>query len=496
MLPSRAASSGRLAAILLSGSLLLLAGCDERRDVPKRLPLPGTAPPAPVDQVAERDLRKIQGEGVLRIITRPDPLSYMIFKGSGAGFEYELLRLFCDEWNLRPEVVMLRPGEDPYRALDEGRGDVLAVGLVADNDLKLRGLLTQAFEHARWHLVVGPSAGVATDTLVLAEHDIPTDLTVSAAVGTQALEVLVRHRDEEAPGWRVRQERPHLGVDDLLRMASRGEVDAVVVPDAALRAAQARHPGLRLGPPLGPPSHRTWLLRRTSPELRDALDRWLSRNYGRTPSAPRRSRNYGIVHDRYVGDPPQVRYYTQDRFRLSLSGELSPWDAALRRACDREDLDWVVAAALMFEESRFDPDVVSVADAVGLMQVLPRVAEVDSVELHDPETNIGEGIRMLAAIWRSFDYLAEEDRWPFTLATYHAGIGHMNDARRIAMDAGLDPNRWRGNVEIGLKRKRERVHFPSTRHGYYRGHISVRYAESILARTEVYRYMLAVAAER
>ena len=62
--------------------------------------------------------------------------------------------------------------------------------------------------------------------------------------------------------------------------------------------------------------------------------------------------------------------------------------------------------------------------------------------------------------------------------------------RRIAMDAELDPNVWEGNVEVGLHRLRDRGHYSRTRHGYYRGDMSVEYAESILRRRNVYQIML------
>ena len=185
-----------------------------------------------------------------------------------------------------------------------------------------------------------------------------------------------------------------------------------------------------------------------------------------------------------------MRYYRQDELRPDRTGHLSPWDDVIRETSAEHGLDWILTASLIFEESRFDPDALSGAGAVGLMQLLPRFTEADSAALHDPETNIRAGVLHLSDIYRSYHYLDDADRWYFTLATYHAGFGHMNDARRLAMDAELDPNKWRGNVEVGLKRLRERIHYPQARHGYYRGDMSVRYAESILYRHRLYRLFL------
>jgi membrane-bound lytic murein transglycosylase MltF len=40
----------------------------------------------------------------------------------------------------------------------------------------------------------------------------------------------------------------------------------------------------------------------------------------------------------------------------------------------------------------------------------------------------------------------------FSFAAYNAGPGNMKRARRRAKRLGFDPNRWFGNVEIGMYR--------------------------------------------
>lgn len=460
----------------------VVAGCDQRHDTPKTVQLPGFADPADHSHPpVERDLKEVQTEGVLRIAVTPGPLTYMVFRGGEAGFEFELMDQFCREWNLRLDPVLLAPGEGPFRLLDEGLVDVVCTGLVADNELKLRGRLTQSFEQTRLHLALPGEATADT---------VPDALTATLTASSRAAPHLRRFAHDLGFEPKILRARPRLNEFDLLRMVATGEITATVAPASTIDAAMARYRNLHVGPAVAPPSHRTWAVRSNAPELQRVLDRFLSRNYGRGPAGSRRSRTYGIIRERYIGDPKQVRYYSQDRFRPDRSGVLTPWDHLLRRECDRHGVDWLTAAALMYEESTFDPSVVSSAGAVGLMQVLPRFSRADSAGLLEPEINIAEGVRYLAEIRDFYDYLPDVDRELFTLATYHAGYGHMADARRIAMDAGLDPNRWYGNVAIGLARKRDRVHHTQSRHGYYRGDMSVDYAESILRRREVYRVML------
>ena len=41
-----------------------------------------------------------------------------------------------------------------------------------------------------------------------------------------------------------------------------------------------------------------------------------------------------------------------------------------------------------------------------------------------------------------FEGVEKEDRLRFALGAYNIGLGHIEDARRLAGSRGLDPNRW------------------------------------------------------
>ena len=142
--------------------------------------------------------------------------------------------------------------------------------------------------------------------------------------------------------------------------------------------------------------------------------------------------------------------------------------------------------AVIDVESNFDRFAVSRAGARGLMQVMPHLGGDQSDSLYVPAPNLRAGLRLLRGSWEGFAYLDSLDRLRFTLAAYHAGIGHVTDARRLAMDIGLDPNRWDGGLAVTLPRKAQRRWYTDMRHGYYRGDETVRYVEDILNRYRMY----------
>ena len=82
----------------------------------------------------------------------------------------------------------------------------------------------------------------------------------------------------------------------------------------------------------------------------------------------------------------------------------------------------------------------------------------------------------------------EEERIPFILAAYNVGLGHVEDARRLAKKFGDDPGEW-DDVAYWLIRKSKRAIYndPVVKYGFARGTEPVDYVARILDRFEHYK---------
>jgi len=115
------------------------------------------------------------------------------------------------------------------------------------------------------------------------------------------------------------------------------------------------------------------------------------------------------------------------------------WDLIARYAADRK-IDPFLLAALIAQESTFQADVRSAANAYGLMQILPstgrRYAQTlgirpfTTMRLTDPETNVKIGTAYLADLLRQFGHVAP------ALAAYNAGENRVE--RWLAERPGID----------------------------------------------------------
>lgn len=126
-------------------------------------------------------------------------------------------------------------------------------------------------------------------------------------------------------------------------------------------------------------------------------------------------------------------WYLRTRYPLE-------YDQIVRTHARNYDLDPTLLAAVIYAESRFDPNVVSHAGAVGLMQLLPDTAKGIAVrtggtrfvvaDLRDPEINVRYGSWYL-------DHLRDHygGDMKLALAAYHAGQGNVD--RWLADGTGI-----------------------------------------------------------
>jgi membrane-bound lytic murein transglycosylase F len=128
---------------------------------------------------------------------------------------------------------------------------------------------------------------------------------------------------------------------------------------------------------------------------------------------------------------------------------ISEYDPIIRHVADSRGYDWRFISAIAYAESNFKPNAVSRMGAQGLMQVMPAVAKdlgVARDKMRDPLTNVTMGVDVLDRISGTLRFpgsISERDRLSITLAAYNSGVGHVLDARRLALKYGENYNSWR-----------------------------------------------------
>jgi soluble lytic murein transglycosylase len=119
-------------------------------------------------------------------------------------------------------------------------------------------------------------------------------------------------------------------------------------------------------------------------------------------------------------------FYLRARYPLE-------YEHIIRGHAANHDLDPALVAAVVYVESRFDPNAKSDAGAIGLMQLLPETAKGIALrtggarfvvaDLRDPEINVRYGSWYLSHLRRKYGDMST------ALAAYHAGPGNVDHWR-------------------------------------------------------------------
>ena len=174
--------------------------------------------------------------------------------------------------------------------------------------------------------------------------------------------------------------------------------------------------------------------------------------------------------------------------RASLAVSLSPFDHLILHHAAAEGFDWRLIAAVIFEESHFNPSSRSDKGAYGLMQVRPIAAEaVGEESFKAPDDNVRTGVRYLRQLDEMFNDAQGTDRLGLVLAAYNVGPGHVRDAQLLARNFGYDQNRWRDGIDLMLPLLEEPAIYQQLPNGFAHGNDTVAYVERVLQRYRRYK---------
>ena len=102
------------------------------------------------------------------------------------------------------------------------------------------------------------------------------------------------------------------------------------------------------------------------------------------------------------------------------------------------DFDWKWLKSQGYAESLLDPEAVSPAGAIGIMQLMPGTSVEMAKRLNipnapfDPEFSIRAGIAYVRRCWNIWQQETGIERLRFMFASYNAGPGHIIKAQRLA----------------------------------------------------------------
>ncbi|MFH1038272.1 MAG: transporter substrate-binding domain-containing protein [PVC group bacterium] len=437
--------------------------------------LEGAARTGSGGEVYRADLPGIRGRGVLRMLTVNNATTYFLLWGELMGFEYELVRYFAESLNMKLEVVVAPAYDDLIPWLREGRGDLIAAFMTAGKDREERGIRFSRPYHYAEEIVVARAEERALKT--------PRDLdgrTVVVRPGSsyrKSLEELKR----SGVNLSIGNAPPEMETEEIIDNVARGEFDLTAADTQILDLETSYRDDIKGVFSISGEVPHGWAVREEDHELLAAVNTFIEKEY--------RGVFYNITYKKYFKNPRKVKQAAEEYGAVMKDGKISPYDDLTRRYADRYGFFWRLIVAQIYQESRFNPRARAWSGARGLMQVMPKTAkEFGFTDLENPEIGLHAGIRYMdwvrGQLAKTADLL---NRAWFTLAGYNAGVGHLQDARRLARQMNWNPDAWFDNVEKAMLLLSRPEYARKARYGYVRGREPVSYVSAIRDRYRAYQ---------
>lgn len=422
----------------------------------------------------------------LKVLALHSINTFFLYDGEEHGLEYELLQLYAKHADLLVDIVTVENYKQMYDSMSAGNFDV-AMGTLFVNEAM--DSITP-FSNALYH------SDIILATTVQRSTVSPTQLSAYNIIHQSPVHFWLHESDSILQHWKdsIAHLEVELSKEAALEKVAKNQFESLVVDKHDFLIMHSYFPDLK--------EHRLIQLQQPvafafnphSEQLKDHFNAWHAKR--------RHSSDYQYTLRKYDDHSAFIKEKLKYEMPVIRKGIISKYDSLIQRYAEIQAFDWKLIAAIIHQESRFRPHVVSPVGAYGLMQLMPSVAKTYKInfsKLASPDLNIATGTKYFRWIYNHFDKpeFSEEDKIKFSLASYNAGIGHIYDARALAKKYKLDPNVWSDNVEAMLLSKSSRKYYtdPVVKHGHCRGFETQVYVRNIMQYYEHYQNFLPVAVQ-
>jgi membrane-bound lytic murein transglycosylase F len=437
------------------------------------------------------DLPDIMARGKLIAVTDYNSSSYFIYRGAPMGYQYDMLELLAKHLDLDLEIIVENNLDKAFEMLQNNECDLIAMSLNVTKERQQKVNFTQPIGQTRQVLVQRKPdnwklmADYNLDKQLIRNQLDLLDKTVHVMANSAFAERLRNLSNEMGDTIHI-IESEKLEVEQLITKVALGEIAYTVADENVALLNQTYYPNIDVATAISFPQNQAWAVNKKSLLWLDELNNWIDQTKGTDLHA--------VIYNKYFKDM-KARSRSVSPYLSLNKGQISEYDKYIKKHSKHIDWDWRLLASLIYQESRFNPQVTSWAGAFGLMQLMPTTARrFGATHSGPPEEHIKAGVKFIKWIDNQLiDSIPDTDeRIKFILASYNVGLGHVLDARRLTQAHGGNPNIWDNQVDEFLRNKSNPEYYNSelVKYGYCRGDETYNYVKEVMRRYELYKRVI------
>ncbi len=409
-------------------------------------------------------LSRILKQKKITLITDNNSNAYHLYRGQPMGFEYELARAFADFLDVDLNVVT--PGwnsMEPF--LETGQGDFIGAALTITERREKNLLFSQPYMAVQQQLVYHKSTP-GIDTLEeLAGKTIHVRRNTSyhhhlEAIRKSGIDIDIKLLD-------------NIPSEEIIQRVANKTIKYTVVDSNIAQINRRYYPDIVIGIAIQDVEFVGWAVNPSEIRLLDRINHFFYHI--------NKTGYYKKLSNKYYGDIDNFDYFDVKKFHQRLHTRFPKYRRYIIQEAFKYGFDWRIIAAMVYQESHFDPFAKSFTGVRGLMQVTENTArEMGISNRLDPILSLRAGVKYLHTLYKRFDDIEDpNEKLLFAIGSYNVGYGHVKDAQKLAAADSLDPHKW-ASLEKTLPLLTKRKYYQKTRHGYARGREPVKHVRQVL----------------
>ncbi len=416
-----------------------------------------------------KSLERAEESKTITIITRNNGHCYYIYRDQEMGFEYDLAKAFADFMGVELRVKVSETWDELLPLLHKGNGEVVAASMTKTP------YRSELVDFSREYLSVQQFIITHKNNSEIKSIDDLEHKSIHIRQGT-SYEERLRALKQSGLDIRIKAYEDSL-TEELIEEVERGDIQVTVADSNVAFLNRRYYPDIRIAFPLGKPESLAWAVKKGETALLAKINEFFEKI--------KEDGTFNEIYKRYYAYVESFDHLDIKRFQQRIGTRLPRYEKAIKQAAEMHRFDWRLIAALIYQESQFNPWARSFSGVRGLMQLtLPTAADMGIENRLNPRESIMGGVQYLRHLHDLYDKAYEPDRTLIALAAYNVGKGHVLDARNLALKLNLDPNKWI-SLERTLPLLRQRKYYKNSKFGYCRGTEPVFHVKNILTYYEI-----------
>ena len=410
-------------------------------------------------------LERVQQQGYLNVLSINGPATYYEGPFGYTGFEYELARAFADSLDVELVVHDVRDLGSLLSLVGSSLGHFAAAGLTVTPERRKLLNFTHPYLTVTQKVIYRRGAYRPKTVMDLIGKDI-------VVMADSAHAENLRRLQQQYPALRWR-EATDLAMLDLMEMVHSGNAAIAIVDSNAFVSNRDIYPRARSAFDITLSESKAWAF----PKMEDDTLYQAAQTFIENYTADNRLK--ALVDKHYLPNKA-VDEGGALTFAQRIEQRLPKWKPYFQKTAEELDTDWLLLAAISYQESHWNPNAKSPTGVRGMMMLTKLAAsDVGVTDRTDPIQSIHGGAKYFAYILQRIpDHIIGPDRLWMALAAYNVGYGHLQDARILTRQQGGDPDLW-PDVKQRLPLLAQRKYYRRTLHGFARGWEPVAYVENI-----------------